>query len=220
MAIKENDFVELTYTGTLKDGQVFDTTDVHVAKEHGLVREGATFEPIVVCVGHAHLLPAFDKDLIGKELNKEYRLQLAATDAFGKREPSKLFKQEWFIKQKVNPVPGLEVTVGNDRGVIRSVSGGRVYVDLNHPLAGHEISYTYKILRLITETQKQIAALVKLRLGFDAGVSITEKNAEIAVPIDLPKELQEYIKKEVLEITGCMVSFKKIDLATDKPKQE
>ena len=37
MTIKKNDFVEIDFTGKLQDDNlIFDTTDINIAKEHGL----------------------------------------------------------------------------------------------------------------------------------------------------------------------------------------
>jgi len=216
--VKKGDFIELSYVGSIKDGQVFDTTDEEVAKKYELQREGATFKPIVICVGQEHLLPALDKELEGNDVGSKHSLTLPPERAFGKREPSKLFKKEWFMKQKVTPMPGLEVTVGNDRGIIRSVSGGRVYVDLNHPLAGQEVTYSYEIISKVDDIKEQVAAIIKLRLGLDnAEVTITEDKAEVSMAFDMPEQLAGFVTEEIKKTTNIKeIAFKKKGDATQE----
>ena len=45
-AIKQHDFVEIEYTGTIKeDNTIFDTTEEKVAKEHGAYDKHANYSP-------------------------------------------------------------------------------------------------------------------------------------------------------------------------------
>ena len=48
-------------------------------------------------------------------------------------------------KNKINPYPGLVVEIDNMRGIIKSVNGGRVLIDFNHPLAGKDLLFTVNI---------------------------------------------------------------------------
>ena len=67
--ISKGDFVEIEYTGKVKeDGTIFDTTYEKVAKENQL--HGHDFGPIVICIGEEHVLKGIDKNLEGKEADK------------------------------------------------------------------------------------------------------------------------------------------------------
>ena len=68
MAIKKGDFIEIEYTGRLKEeGFVFDTTDEKIAKEHDLYNSKAAYGPLTICVGEHHVIHGLDEALIGKE---------------------------------------------------------------------------------------------------------------------------------------------------------
>ena len=70
MALKQNDFVKVTFTAKLKeDGRVFDTTDENVAKENDLGGKGP-FGPQTICLGQGFMLEGLEKKLVGKEKGK------------------------------------------------------------------------------------------------------------------------------------------------------
>ncbi len=50
MKLKIKDFVEIEYTGTVKeDNIIFDTTDEKVAKENNFYSKDVSYGPIIVC---------------------------------------------------------------------------------------------------------------------------------------------------------------------------
>ena len=51
MSVKKGDFVKLSYTGRLDNGDVFDTTSEDVAKDNGLFAEGVSYAPITIIAG-------------------------------------------------------------------------------------------------------------------------------------------------------------------------
>ena len=57
MAIKKNDFVEIEYTGRLKEENIiFDTTSEKTAKESNMLNENTDYGPVTVCIGHEQVL--------------------------------------------------------------------------------------------------------------------------------------------------------------------
>ena len=84
--IKEKEFIELDYTGKIKDtGDIFDTTSIQVAKDNNLFEEKAEYKPIVICVGQGQIIKGLDKTLPGKETEKEYTIEVTPDQAYGKR---------------------------------------------------------------------------------------------------------------------------------------
>ena len=82
--VKKRDFVEIEYTGKIKEGNViFDTTDEKVAKENNL--HGHDFSPAIICLGEEQVLKGIDKNLEGKDIGKEYEFDIDPEDAFGKK---------------------------------------------------------------------------------------------------------------------------------------
>ncbi|MEM0465263.1 MAG: FKBP-type peptidyl-prolyl cis-trans isomerase [Candidatus Pacearchaeota archaeon] len=156
--VKKNDFIEIEFTG-YSNGEPFDTTDKEIAKKMGI---DVDVKPIIISVGNEMLLKGFDEDLIGKEINKFYKIKLPPEKAFGRRDPNniKVISLKVFNDKKINPYPGLTLQIDNYIAKVISVSGGRVNVDFNNPLAGKEVEYHYIIKRKINENTEKINALM------------------------------------------------------------
>jgi FKBP-type peptidyl-prolyl cis-trans isomerase SlyD len=135
--MKKGDFVEIAYTGTLAlTGEKFDES------------KGA-----LAIMGHKTVVPGVEKQLEDMNVGDEKEFSVSPADAFGKRKPElvRVLPMRDFIKQKINPVPGIFVTIDNHEAKVQSVSGGRVRVDFNHPLAGRELQYKMKVVRQLNE---------------------------------------------------------------------
>ena len=81
--MKQNDFVEIDFTGKLTNGVVFDTTKSDVAKTAQLNPKG-TYTPIKMCIGKGHVLPGIDEALLQHD-NGTFSITLQPEQAFGKK---------------------------------------------------------------------------------------------------------------------------------------
>ncbi len=214
--IKKKDFVEIEYTGKLKEENiVFDTTDEKVAKEHNL-SDNVDYGPVIICVGEEQVLKGLDKSLEGKEIGKEYDVDIKPEDAFGKKNAKliQLIPTSKFKEQKVQPMPGMQVNIDGMLGIIKTVSGGRTLVDFNNPLAGKELLYKIKINKKITDDKEKLSGYLKLSLGTkDIEVKIENNNAKISLKKEIPKELQEKLSKKITEIIS---NIKKVEFTIAK----
>ena len=209
--IKEKDFVELDYTGKLHEtGEVFDTTDEKVAKDHELQEENSTYGPVIICVGKGHLLKGIDEQIVGKEVGKSYTFTIEPEKAFGKKSPKllKLMGSAQFRKKKIAPQLGLQVSVDGRMGTVRSVTGGRVVVDFNHPLAGRALDYEVKVIRKVTSKAEKGKALIKILLGQEPeSVKAQEKKLLVTMPTEIPPQMVEVLSKEFKELVGLTLEF-------------
>jgi len=210
MPLKEKDFVELDYTGSFReDGEIFDTTDEKVAREHKL--RGDKYGSVTICLGKGHLLRGLEQKLIGKELGK-HRIELTAEEAFGKKNPKliSLIPTQNFIKNQIRPEPGLPVNIDGMVGVVRSVTGGRTIVDFNHPLAGKDVVYEVEMKRIVSDPKEKVMALVKILTSQDGEVNLESGEATVTMKQEVPKEAVEGLSKEISETAGIKkVIFKK-----------
>ncbi len=159
--VQKNDFIELEFTARVKDtAQVFDTTNPAEAKKMGM-QNLETVKPIIISVENKMTLTGLDKALSGKEVGKEYVLELKPEEAFGKRNPSlvKMIPLKLFVGQKIMPQKGIQLALDGQVVKIVSVSGGRVLTDFNNPLAGKSVIYNYKIIRKLEDQREKIFAL-------------------------------------------------------------
>jgi len=136
MTVERGDFISLSYTGRLDNGDVFDTTDENVAKENGLLAEGVSYAPITIVVGENMVVKGLDEDLIGKKPGYEGQIKIAPQDAFGQRIPE-LIEVVPTRRFEKRPAPGMRVTLDNRTGTVESVIGGAcAWISIHRTQAG------------------------------------------------------------------------------------
>ncbi len=213
MQIKKNDFIEVEYTGRLKEeGAVFDTTDESIAKEHHLYRKGAHYGPIIICAGEKHVLKGIDDFIVGKEPGK-YKIEIKPEDAFGKKNAKliQMIPARKFAEHEIRPVPGLNVNIDGMVGLIKTVSGGRVLVDFNHPLAGKELAYDFNVLRIVTDKKEQVQSILEVTVSLgkaDSEVEINGNECAVKIKKKFPKEILPHIEAKIKALCG----FSKVEL--------
>ncbi|MBN2367882.1 peptidylprolyl isomerase [Candidatus Woesearchaeota archaeon] len=199
--MKKGDFIELDYTGRLDDDTVFDTTEEKVAKDAGIQKENAKFLPAVICLGENHILKGIEDEIIGKGPGK-YSVKLGPEEAFGKKNAKllKLLPRKVFTKENINPFPGLEVNVDNMYGIIRTVSGGRIIVDFNHPLAGKNVNYEVTVKKVVEDALEKARAVLKNEFNIPAEIGVELKDKKLVIKADLPEEALAPVKTRILEL--------------------
>lgn len=208
--VKKGDFIEIDYDGKLPDGTVFDSTDAkkldheeHESHEHG---------PAIICIGEHQVLAGLDHFLDGKDVGRHYSITLKPEEAFGKKDAKliKLVPLDDFHRQKIEPQPGLTVSFDQELGTVMRVSGGRVMVNFNHPLAGRDVIYEVKINKKIEDKNLQLQSYLKFAMSLPGIESKVENDkAEITLPITFPAQVQEEFAKKLKEIIKVTeVSFK------------
>ena len=171
---KKNDFIEIGFTGKVKNGEVFDTNIPEEAKKIGLEINKA---PFILCVGQEMVIKGLDKELENKELEKEYLVDLLPKDAFQERKSSlvKLIPLNIFTQQKISPRPGMTFALDNMLVKVVSVSGGRVLADFNNPLSGKIISYNFTIKRKVDDINEKIKSVLDYFIRKDIKFDIKDK---------------------------------------------
>ncbi|MCH7850969.1 MAG: hypothetical protein IH845_04985, partial [Nanoarchaeota archaeon] len=150
-----------------------------------------------------------DEDLDGKEEGKDYKVDIKPVDAFGARNKDliRMVPTKLFHAQKINPERGMQLTLDNRLVKILSSSGGRTLVDFNNPLAGKNITYSYKILKKVTDDKIKVEAvqdfLFKKIFDFEiSGKTVTFKvKSDEANFIKMFKEKLEKILNMKVEIS-------------------
>jgi len=206
--LKKNDFIEIEYTGTIKEeNKVFDTTDKKIAEDNNIFNQNIEYKPIIICVGQNQIIPGLDEELIGKGF-KKYTITLPPEKAFGKKDPKllQLVSQSSFKKQNITPYPGLQVNLDNSIGTIRTVTPGRIIIDFNHPLAGRTLTYELKINKQIKDPKTQLDSLLYF-LTKDFKTEI--KDSEAIIKAKIPKQIHKELEKK---ITTLIPSLKKITI--------
>lgn len=180
MAINEGDFVQISYTGRV-DGDIFDTTEEENAKEEGTFDESKSYGPITIRVGSMHIIPGLDEALIGKEIGEECEVEIPAEKAYGPHDES-LVRSAPVKEFREKPTLGTRVSSEGREGVVVNIVGKRTVVDFNHPLAGKDLHYTFRIGGVVEGSEEKAKALIKLFSGRDMDLTLEDGFLTIELP--------------------------------------
>jgi len=139
-------FVSVDYTGTLDNGDVFDSS---VGRQ-----------PLEVQMGSGSVLPGFESALMGMSLNETKTFTLSPEDAYGHRDESRMHKfPKSDIPAGIEPEVDQILMLSTQQGQqiparVDSVDEEKVTFDLNHPLAGRTLTFNIKVMG-ISETATQ-----------------------------------------------------------------
>lgn len=145
--IENGQFVLVHYTGTLADGDTFDST------------EGR--EPFEFQIGESLVIPSFENAIKEMAIDEERTIHIKAADAYGERRDD-LSQQVPLtdVNQYLDPKEGMVIQVmlsdGNHApAVIKEVTAETVTLDFNHPLAGKDLSFTLKLVGVNSEPTQE-----------------------------------------------------------------
>lgn len=135
---KKGDKVKVYYTGRLDNGRVFDHTESE--------------KPLEFTVGSRNILSGFDKAVEGMKLFEEKMVVINSENAFGNRNdnlirefPKKALSKN--IKPKKGSIIRVQKPSGESTvGTILDTTKEGIVIDLNHPLAGKDLTFDIKII--------------------------------------------------------------------------
>jgi len=186
MSLEKGNVVVLDYTLSLADtGEVIETTSADVAREAGIFKDNERYGPVIVVVGEGRLLPGVEEELQKMKEGEEKEFEIPPEKAYGTRDPTKIkvYKLRDFYKSGIkNVYPGMVVEIGNAIGIVRSVDGGRVRVDFNHPYAGRTVKAKVKIVKIVKDPKDKARLLVKRRLP-ESEVEFEDNTVVIKLPL-------------------------------------
>lgn len=210
MTISNGDIIYMDYIGYIAESnEVFDTTLEDVAKEAGIYNANARYEPIVVAVGEKWVIEGVDGSLLGREEGEEYEIDVPPEKGYGNRDPNKIkIMTEKRLREagvKGDITPGALIEVNGMPAIIRVVSGGRVLVDFNPPLAGKNLKYKITIRKLCKTLKEKVEALISRHskdLLQNAKMKISEKTGLVEIKLDgysLENPSVHFIKKGIAD---------------------
>jgi FKBP-type peptidyl-prolyl cis-trans isomerase 2 len=139
LAIKDGDTIKISYTGTLDDGTVFDSSENHDA-------------PLEFTVGAGQVISGFDEAVKGMEVGEEKTFRIEAADAYG--EPNPAMTQtvpKSMLQCDTEITAGMTIVVGTADGQqmpakITEVTDETLTLDMNHPLAGKALTFSITVV--------------------------------------------------------------------------
>lgn len=143
--VKVGDKVSLHYVGKYDSGEEFDST--HERKS-----------PITIVVGAGLLIPGFENALVDMEVGTTKSVNIGPAEAYGDRKeermaeiPAQNFPPQVLGQLEEGHIVPLSAE-GNPNAsfpaTVLEVTEEFVRVDLNHPLAGKELTYDIELLSI------------------------------------------------------------------------
>src|SRR5215203_2781484 len=137
---KRGDTVRVHYTGTLDDGQEFDSS-------RGL-------DPLTFTLGEGSVIQGFDDAVTGMVVGDEKRVTIPAPEAYGAR------RDELTVQLPRGELPpDLELEEGSQLRMeqdeqsivvtVRAMDDETVTLDANHPLAGEALTFDLRLVEII-----------------------------------------------------------------------
>jgi len=201
--MEEGDFIRIDYIGKVSESdEIFDLTKESVAKEKGIYNPDFKYGSVPVVIGAHHVVKGLEDELMKMKLGQKKKVVVKPEDALGERKTEliKLIPLSEFKKRDIDPFPGMPIVENGIRGRILSISGGRVRVDFNHPLAGKTLEYDVEIKEKITNTKEKIFAILELFLKFEKNeINVRIDKETLQVEIDKKKDVPKAIKKVIAD---------------------
>ena len=139
-------FVSVHYTGTLENGDEFDSSKGR--------------PPLEFKVGAGQMIKGFEAAVMGMSLNEKKVVTLAPEEAYGHRDDNQTYE---FPKSEIpagmTPEVGQTLALTSPQGQqiparVMAVDDEKITFDLNHPLAGESLTFEIEVVA-ISETPTQ-----------------------------------------------------------------
>lgn len=137
---KDGDTVKVHYTGTLENGEVFDTSQER--------------EPLEFQLGQGQLIPGFEKAVIGMSAGDSTTVDIPSDEAYGEvREDLVINVPKDQLPDDVEPKVGMQLQVNQQNGQpipvrITEIKEDELVLDANHPLAGKNLTFEIELLEV------------------------------------------------------------------------
>lgn len=136
--IKDGDTVRIHYTGTLKDGSTFDSS------------EGR--DPLEFVVGAGHIIKGLDAALPGMQTGDKKSVSIDCADAYGPINPA-LHQgvPRDAIPDDIQLEVGMQLQMQTPQGqpmpvTVTAIDEEQVMLDANHPLAGRDLVFDFEVV--------------------------------------------------------------------------
>ncbi len=136
--VESGDRVQVHYTGTMDGGTVFDQSNPET--------------PLEFVVGSGQIIQGFDRAVIGMRAGDEKTVVIEPKDAYGERDEEMVTCLAWSdLPAEYKPEEGMGIRLADNMGrpvpgTIVAVGADSIQVDLNHPLAGKELTFDIKVI--------------------------------------------------------------------------
>lgn len=136
----KGDTVKVHYTGKLKDGTVFDSSEDRA--------------PLEFKLGDGNMIKGFDAAVHGMAVGDNKIVTIPSVEAYGeKREEMMLDVPLEQVPAEIKPEVGMDLSIQNQMGQptpvkVVYVDDKKITLDANHPLAGEDLIFDIKLVEV------------------------------------------------------------------------
>ncbi|MFO7983476.1 MAG: FKBP-type peptidyl-prolyl cis-trans isomerase [Desulfuromonadales bacterium] len=140
LTAKEGDKVRVHYIGTLDNGCIFDQADEDC--------------PLDLTIGNDEVFPALEQAITGMRVGEVRNLTIPASMAFGPRLDENILTlpRDYFPEERdIQVGEKLQVEFGGEQQLlmrVMRVEGDMVSLDGNHALAGCDLTFALKLVKI------------------------------------------------------------------------
>lgn len=137
---KQGDTVQVHYTGTLDNGEEFDSSRDR--------------EPLEFTVGSGQVIPGFDAGVTGMSVGETKEIHIPSTEAYGPRQDELVAAlPRTQLPEGFAPEIGQHVQLQSPAGEmlfakIVDSDADSITVDANHPLAGENLNFSLELVEI------------------------------------------------------------------------
>lgn len=140
MEAQKGNSVKVHYTGRLKDGTVFDSSENR--------------EPLEFKLGEGMMIAGFEKAVIGMQPGEKKTAEMPVEEGYGQpREEMMIEIEKSQVPADITPEVGMQLSMSNAEGQpipvkITSVKDNTLILDANHPLAGQDLVFDIEVVEV------------------------------------------------------------------------
>lgn len=132
--------VKVHYTGKLKDGTIFDSSENR--------------EPLEFTLGDGNMIKGFDAAVQGMNVGDDKSVTIPSDEAYGEKKDEMLVDiPRTQVPADIKPEVGMDLSIQNQQGQpmpvkVVHVDEEKITLDANHPLAGQDLIFDIKLVEI------------------------------------------------------------------------
>lgn len=134
----EGNIVKVAYTGRLKDGTVFDSSQGR--------------QPLEFTLGSGQVIPGFDAGILGMEVGEKKTIEIPCENAYGPHyDEAVIVVNRTDLPPDLNPSVGDKLKMSQPDGnamivIVTEADDEKIKLDANHPLAGKDLIFDVELV--------------------------------------------------------------------------